>query len=165
MLDEPAMKISVPGRAVPPWVSTSSSTVSRVRTFLFSAWCMEDAISKHCSGSDTSALYGDLATHEAGEKDVAGFDQIRVLTPKIENLPVDHGSEFVKMCQQCAWREHCLSVFTGQNRWLGAHYCVGEANCFGPSGGDKELGSSFKTLACGFCMRSTSMTKESLPCC
>jgi len=60
---------------------------------------------------------------------------------------------------------HQESVFTGQNRWLGAHYCVGEANCFGPSGGDKELGSSFKTLACGFCMRSTSMTKESLPCC
>ena len=57
------------------------------------------------------------------------------------------------------------SVFTGQNRWLEAHYCVGEANCFGPSGGDKELGSSSKTLACGFCMRSTSMTKESLPCC
>src|ERR1035437_408358 len=61
--------------------------------------------------------------------------------------------------------EFQLSVFTGQNRWLGAYYCVGEANCFGPSGGDKELGSSFKTLACGFCMRSTSMTKESLPCC
>src|ERR1035437_2464720 len=114
MLDEPAMKISVPGRAVPPWVSTSSSTVSRVRTFLFSAWCMEDAISKHCSGSDTSALYGDLATHEAGEKDVAGFDQIRVLTPKIENLPVDHGSEFVKMCQQCAWRENCLNRGEGR---------------------------------------------------
>lgn len=53
--------------------------------FLFSAWCMEDATSKHCSGSDhaarsaASASYGDLSAHQAGEEEVAGGFEVSVL--------------------------------------------------------------------------------------